>query len=150
MHFTKIDSFDQILSKFKKNYKVCLKNIGIDEITRIWWRNYFLYKLNKKEDVKDFFDEIFVNKTDVEFNTLSGSFDYKDWIQSNINIQYVKHKDKEEYWILFDIDMYKLWKFTLEASDNIMDSIVKFYHNDWDLIPFLNKFFTTKKGTDEK
>ncbi|MBU4017419.1 hypothetical protein KKF69_08170 [Patescibacteria group bacterium] len=103
-HFLKPDSLDQARQLFEQKLKVTNKVLEPEGYSRLGWRNYFIYEVNKDEK------EVILKRL-----VPSGKFDFKQLVfsvklgsfENNISINpALKNNDANFPAVLFDVDTF--------------------------------------------
>lgn len=104
-HFISPDSLGQVSDSFANDAEEVLKMIGVKEITRIGWRNYFMYKFSKDEEIKSALNK-FIQKKSLNFNAVA--FSYKEnGINFNFRIEKLPDEKDDNRELLIDVDSFK-------------------------------------------
>lgn len=102
----KVDSLDMISNIFCREAEKILKMLDIQEVSRIGWRNHFIYEFANKEDQEKYFKKF----TIIENSTLSLiRLEIKTNRDFNANLvlqPVIKDENKETFGVLFDLDLY--------------------------------------------
>jgi len=104
-HFILPDSLGQISDSFVNDAEGVLKIIKVEEITRIGWRNYFIYKLNKDKEIENALNK-FIQKENLNFNSISFSCK-ENGINFNFRVEKLADKEDGNRGILIDVDSFK-------------------------------------------
>lgn len=104
-HFIFPDSLGQISDSFANDAEKVLKIIGVEEITRIGWRNYFIYKFNKNEEIKNILNK-FIQKDNLNFNAVAFSYKEND-VNLNFRIERLMNGKGGSKELLIDVDLFK-------------------------------------------
>lgn len=133
--FSKIDSLDSISNLFTKESEAILKILEVDKISRIGWRNYFIYEFTNEEEQDKYLKKFTVIKgtkpTMVRLEIETG----KDF-SANLMLQPVIKNDEEKTpGILFDVDIFQKGEL---GSKDISKALIEFRQYLVDENGFLN------------
>lgn len=149
-HFISPDSLDQIKNWFSKNSTDILNILSVNKITRLGWRNYFVYDFIDIKQRDAVFNKYLPNEN---FRTEEFMFSTqcKD-LDLNIKIQKIKKKDKiESPGILIDIDMFKLFKEPLSVNliNNDLNNFIGTIRSE-DFLEIINSILRPDDKNNEK
>ena len=108
-HYTKPSSLDQVATFYSKYYDDVVNTLGVEKITRIGWRNYFVYEYQKSEERENALKKLNLGS---ELKIEACVFSLKtNEITSNIIIRRaVRNDSKKTPAILLDIDSFIVFK----------------------------------------
>lgn len=140
-HFLLPDSLGQISDNFTNDVEKILKIIEIKEISRIGWRNYFIYAFDKTEKSKNVLNK-FTQKNNLNFNAVA--FSYKEnEINFNFRIEKLTNPNNGNDELLIDVDLFKNFNkdklLQLSGQKNILREIREKIQSDsfLDMINFI-------------
>ncbi len=121
--YSEIDSLDMILNLFSADAEKILKILEVEKISRVGWRNYFVYEFPSKEKQDEYLKKFTVidntNPSLVRLEIKTG----KDF-SANLMIQPVIKNDTDKtHGVLFDVDIFQNGEF---ESKNISKSLKEF------------------------
>jgi len=121
--YSEIDSLDMILNLFSADAEKILKILEVEKISRVGWRNYFVYEFPSKEKQDEYLKKFTVidntNPSLVRLKIKTG----KDF-SANLMIQPVIKNDTDKtHGVLFDVDIFQNGEF---ESKNISKSLKEF------------------------
>ena len=121
--FSEIDSLDMISNLFSADAEKILKILEVEKISRVGWRNYFVYEFSSKEKQDEYLKKFTVidntNPLLVRLEIKTG----KDF-SANLMIQPVIKNDTDKtHGVLFDIDIFQNGEF---ESKDISKSLKEF------------------------
>lgn len=103
---------------FIKKSEDILKILEINEITRIGWRNYFVYEFQSLEDKNKIFSKLTFLES-LELLNLCFKKSINDYF-CNFNIQGAEKQDRTKTpAIIFDVDCFNIYKETIRQEDII-------------------------------
>lgn len=140
--FSEIDSLDMISTLFSTDAENILKILEVDKISRIGWRNYFVYEFDSKEKQDEYLKKFTVIDSTkpslVRLEIKTG----KDF-SANLMIQPVIKNDTDKtHGVLFDVDIFQNGEF---ESKNISKFLKDFRQYLADENGFLNVINNTFK-----
>lgn len=114
-HFLQPGSFEQVESSFSSKFIEIIHILGIEKVSRIGWRNYFVYEFStdkqREEALRKFLP---IHNTVFEDITFKSSFNKVDLI---VKIKKVTRNDSTELsGLLIDIDSYQKYEEFLDAE----------------------------------
>lgn len=112
-HFISPDSLGQAADAFANDSDRILKIIGIEKITRIGWRNHFIYRFCESKKRGDILNK-FIRKDNLKFNSVGFSYKEKD-LDFNFRVEKLLNKEEDNEKLLIDVDLFK--KF---SEDNLL------------------------------
>ena len=121
--YSEIDSLDMILNLFSADAEKILKILEVEKISRVGWRNYFVYEFPSKEKQDEYLKKFTVidntNPSLVRLEIKTG----KDF-SANLMIQPVIKNDTDKtHGVLFDVDIFQNGEFEIQ---NISKSLKEF------------------------
>ena len=121
--YSEIDSLDMILNLFSADAEKILKILEVEKISRVGWRNYFVYEFPSKEKQDEYLKKFTVidntNPSLVRLKIKTG----KDF-SANLMIQPVIKNDTDKtHGVLFDVDIFQNGEFEIQ---NISKSLKEF------------------------
>ncbi len=139
---TQIDSLDMISRLFSKESKKIIGILEIDKISRIGWRNYFIYEFQNKEEQEDFFKKL-IPINGLRPSSISFKVDTGNLFQANLIIQpVIKENEAGVTGVLFDIDIFQDKKIDTEHIQTALDSFRDYLQDSKNgLIKILNETF---------
>ena len=121
--YSEIGSLDMILNLFSADAEKILKILEVEKISRVGWRNYFVYEFPSKEKQDEYLKKFTVidntNPSLVRLEIKTG----KDF-SANLMIQPVIKNDTDKtHGVLFDVDIFQNGEFEIQ---NISKSLKEF------------------------
>ncbi|MDO8592984.1 MAG: hypothetical protein Q7R92_04440 [bacterium] len=111
-HDSDPQNLGDLLNIFLKKSKDVLEVLEIGEITRIGWRNYFVYEFQSTEEKNKVFSKL-VSFEGLELSNLSFKKNINGYI-CNFNIKSAEKQDENKTAaIIFDIDCFHVYKETI-------------------------------------
>jgi len=105
--FSEIDSLDMISNLFSKEAESILKILEVEKISRVGWRNYFVYEFQNKEKQDDYLKKFTVIK-DTKPSIIRLEIKTGKDFSANLMLQPVIKNDTEKTpGILFNIDVFQ-------------------------------------------
>lgn len=121
--FTKIDSLDMISGLFSKEAEQILKILEVKKISRIGWRNYFVYEFQDKAKQDEYLKK-FTTIDNTRPSILRFEIETGKAFGANLIIQpVVKNDTNKTPGVLFDVDVFKNGE--IEAKD--ISSMLNFF-----------------------
>lgn len=139
---TQIDSLDMVSRLFSTESKKILGILEIDKISRIGWRNYFIYEFQNKEEQESFFKKI-VAIDGLQPVSISFKIDTAVLFQANLTIQpVIKENEVGATGVLFDVDIFQNKEIDTEHIQSTLDSFrVYIQDNENGLVKVLKTTF---------
>lgn len=140
-HFVSPDSLEVMEDFFQPNADAITGILGIDEITRVGWRIYFVHEFETKEErgrtLEKFIPFKGLSLGEVYFTTTIGG------VSSNVRLRSVLKDDEGEDstpGLLIDVDFYKKYK-EPSSSTELLGELKKFKEvvRSDDFLDFVNK-----------
>lgn len=123
-HFINPNSFEEVEDFFKKETEGIVKILEIKEITRIGWRNYFVYDFENEEEAKSVIEK-FSPIGELKPKELFFDYEYKKFLL-NIRLKKVLKNDEDKKpGILIDIDFYKKFTESTLPTDDVSRELTK-------------------------
>lgn len=115
-HFVNPSSFESSINYFEKISIETLNILEVDKISRLGWRNYFVYEFPNEEKRDEILNRFFVNKN---FKMEEFNFSTKDKeLSLDIKVKKIKKNDEMETpGLLFDIDISQSFDDFLEKKE---------------------------------
>lgn len=117
-HYTSPDSFNQFLELFIKDAEKFFKILEVDQISRIGWRNHFVYEFSQEDGEKerDLVFSKFLKKGKLNLEVIEFSNKIEN-VNFYFRISKVSKNDKESTpALLFDVDCFREFKNYLEIE----------------------------------
>ena len=139
---TQVDSLDMVSRLFSTESKKILSILEITEISRIGWRNYFIYEFPSKEDQEVFFKKL-VPVDGLQPVSISFKVDTSTLFQANLTIQpVIKENEAGATGVLFDVDIFQNKEIDTEHIQSTLDSFRTYIQDSENgLIKILNETF---------
>ncbi|HYT46270.1 MAG TPA: hypothetical protein VEP90_28330 [Methylomirabilota bacterium] len=104
-HFLNPNSLDQIATSYSKNLIDIVSILKVDKVTRVGWRNYFVYEYDSIGDREQSLKKFSVEEA-LKAQAASYSFELKNFISTLSISKISKNDQKQTPAILIDIDTY--------------------------------------------
>ncbi|MFA6038086.1 MAG: hypothetical protein WC748_08225 [Legionellales bacterium] len=99
-----VDSLDMVATTFTQESKKIFKILDVEKVSRIGWRNYFIYECDDKVDQDKIFEKIITIKT-VKLNSINFEINLDKNFKVILGLQPVTKTDNNTSAVLFDIDI---------------------------------------------
>lgn len=114
MKFVEVDSFDMILTLFIEEVEKTLIILDVDKISRIGWRNYFIFNFKNKENQQEYFNKLSKFKGG-KLSSIKFEINTEKKFNLFLELLPVVKKGKEEiFGVLFDVDIFQEGEFQKE------------------------------------
>jgi len=139
--FSEIDSLDSISNLFAKESESILKILEVDKVSRIGWRNYFVYEFINKEKQEGYLKKFTViqdtKPTIIRLEIKTG----KDF-GANLTLQPVIKNDRNKTpGILFDVDIFQNGEFEPEDISRLLKEFRQYLANENGFLSVVNNTF---------
>jgi hypothetical protein len=105
--FSQIDSLDMISNLFAKEAEIILKILEIEKVSRVGWRNYFVYEFQDKANQDEYLKK-FTVIDNTKPSVLQLEVKTRNDFKANLIIQpVVKNDENKTSGVLFDIDVFQ-------------------------------------------
>jgi len=141
LKFSKIDSLDMIIGLFQKNTKDVLETLEVTKLSRIGWRNYFIYEFVNDDKFKSYFANLQPIKNN-DFISLTVSIKTNKSFKGNLTIVPVAKTDSKTKAILFDIDMFEEGDFAVQSIETKLKEFLTYLKAEDGFLEKINKSFT--------
>lgn len=139
--FTEIDSLGMISRIFSEESDSIASILDIEELSRVGWRNYFIYEFIDKEKQKKYFEKISNLK---QSNLLLAKLEIqtgKDFKATLIMKPVVKSDAQKTPAVLFDVDVFQTGKISFKDASKMLDEFRKYLADESGFLEFLNNTF---------
>jgi len=141
MKSEEVDSLDMFSSIFKKELEKVLKILEVEEVSRIGWRNYFIYEFADESAQKEYLKKFTVidatNPIMVRLEIKTG----KDFSANLILRPVIKNNTEKTPGVLFDIDLFKNGDTKVEEVYSILRVFQKYLGDENGFLDLINKTF---------
>lgn len=139
--FSTIDSLDMISDLFAKETKNILQILEITKVSRIGWRNYFIYDLSNQDDQERYLQKITTPKK-MRASLLRFKIETEEKFDANLIIQpVIKNDDAKTFGILFDIDVFQAGEVSADEVLGTLKIFRKYLAEDNGFLSVLNDNF---------
>lgn len=139
--FFEVDSLDSIARMFHQEIEKIIKILEIEKISRIGWRNYFIYDFINEEKQNQYFEKLLATK-DLKFSIASFEIKTGNRIKANLIIQpVIKNDEQKTRGVLFDVDVFQKEEVGVSNIDNILESFHKYLIDENGFLKILNDTF---------
>jgi hypothetical protein len=139
--FSVPDSLDMVANLFSKEVENILHILEVEKISRIGWRNYFIYEFQDKAKQNEFLQKIAVIKDTKLLMTRLEVKTNKDF-NANLILQPVIKKDEEKTTgILFDIDLFKNGEIDPKEISIYLTKFRQYLSDEDDFLSLVNDTF---------
>ena len=138
--FEEIDTFDSLIYLFNTESSNILEILDINKVSRIGWRNHFVYECKNIEEQKKYLNKFQISDNLKMYN-ISFKIDTKKDFEANLFIQPVVKEDKEykTYGLFFDIDIYKCGEIDIDNIKNILSEYNSYLKDNEGFLKILNE-----------
>lgn len=141
MKFKEKDSLDLISSIFTKEVNKILDILDVKEISRVGWRNSFVYELANEASIDSYMKKItFIDNT----SPLAHAFETeeKNDLKVKMIIQpVIKNNDEKTPGVLFDVDIFQAGKLDTKNIEDCLKMFRKYLTNQEGFLKLVNNFF---------
>ncbi len=139
--FSEIDSLDMISNLFSTDAENILKILEVEKISRVGWRNYFVYEFSSKEKQDEYLKKFTVidktNPSLVRLEVKTG----KDF-SANLMIQpVIKNDTNKTHGVLFDIDIFQSGEFDSKSISKILKEFRQYLADENGFLSVVNSTF---------
>lgn len=141
MKFTKIDSLDMILNLFVQETGQILSILEVDKISRVGWRNHFIFESVNKKKQQEYFERLSTIKgTKFFFGMLDVAINKN--FKANLTLQpVVKNDENKTPGVLFDIDVFKTGEIKSDDILKILKDFRKYLSDKDGFLRIINNTF---------
>ena len=141
MRFTEIDSLDMASDLFYREAKTILSILDVERLSRIGWRNYFVYEFGSQELHKAYIDKLGVLQ-DCEISKLTVKLSTRADFDAILALDPVARRDEPQaLGILFDVDVYQHGDFTPTDIGPVLKGFRKYLSGQDEFLRILNSTF---------
>ena len=138
--FINSEPLDYISRLYIEEANAILSILGVNELKRVGWRNYFIYEFNKKEDQKKYFEKM--TKLNKLVLLLRYEIETNNDFKANLSIQpVIKNNTEKTPGVLFDIDLYQIKDIDVKNLSKILTNFKKFLNSDKGFLRAINDTF---------
>jgi hypothetical protein len=139
--FSEIDSLDSISNFYSKDAETILNILEVDKISRIGWRNYFIYEFSNKEEQNKYLKKFsIIDNTKpslIRFEVETG----KDF-NANLMIQpVIKNDDEKTPGVLFDVDIFQNGEINSTDISKLLKEFRQYLANTDGFLSVINNTF---------
>ena len=139
--FTKIDSLDMISSLFAKETEQILKILEVEKVSRIGWRNYFVYEFQDKAKQDEYLKK-FTAIDNAKPSILRFEIETGKDFGANLIIQpVVKNDTNKTPGVLFDVDVFKNGEIEAKDTSSILKSFRQYLADENGFLNVVNNTF---------
>lgn len=139
--FSETDSLDMIIDFSLKEIVNILKILEIQKISRVGWRNYFVYEFQNKEKQNEYIKKFTIIENTTPSTIRLDIATNKDF-SANLILQPVKKNDQSgTYGILFDIDIFKNGEINSEDISGLLKKFKEYLVNEESFLGLINSTF---------
>jgi len=139
--FNEIDSLDSISTLYGKESEKILKILEVDKISRIGWRNYFVYEFLSKEKQEEYLTKIVLIKSAIPSAIRLELKIGKDFSANLLLQPVVKNNTEKTTGILFDIDIFQNGEFEPNNITTILKGFKKYLIDQNGFLGLINNTF---------
>jgi hypothetical protein len=141
LKFKEMDSLEMIYNHFWVEAKKILDVLEVDKISRVGWRNYYVYEFQQKDDQEKYLSKIMtIDKTQLVVMSLKIITD-RDF-DAFLRLQPVLRIDESKLpGILFDIDVFQNGEFEIKDILKLLREFKLYLSDENDFLNILNKTF---------
>lgn len=139
MKFTTIDSLDMVKDTFILQSNKIIDILDVPKVSRVGWRNFFIYELDTEDKQSTFFQNI-SPLANANINLVQMNLKNENGIECNVIIQPVTKNDSSTTpGILFDIDVYKVDDFSIKDINSTLREFRIYLSSEEGFLSFVNK-----------
>lgn len=139
--FSEIDSLDMILNLFSTDAESILKILEVEKISRIGWRNYFVYEFSSKEKQDEYLKKFTViDKTKPLLIRLEIKTD-KDFSASLMVKPVIKTDTDKTHGVLFDVDIFQNGEFESKNISKLLKEFRQYLADENGFLSVINNTF---------
>lgn len=139
--FAKPDSLDMISSIFSKEIHLILKVLEVEKVSRIGWRNYFVYEFQNREK-QDIYMKKIVPVKGAQLSILRFKVDTGKSFNANLGFQPIeKNDDIKTPCILFDIDIFQNGEIEIKDIPTMLKNFRQYLADDHGFLSVINGTF---------
>jgi len=139
--FTQIDSLDMISNLFSNEAKKILEILEVEKISRIGWRNYFVYEFQDKSKQDEYLKKFTVvdNTTPsiLRFEIKTG----KDFSANLIVQPVIKNDTNKTPGVLFDVDVFKTGEIKIDEVSSTLKLFRQYLADENGFLSVINNSF---------
>jgi hypothetical protein len=142
--FNEIDSLDMIKGLFFKESKTILDILEVEQISRIGWRNHFVFEFKDKKEQEKYFKNL-TSFNEGVLSIVRFEIDTKKDFSLNLIIQsVVKNDENQTPGVLFDVDIFQKGKIKIDNVQKILKSFMNYLREEKSFLSVLNNTFIKK------
>lgn len=139
--FTEIDSLDMISNLFAKEAEIVLKILDVENMSRIGWRNYFVYEFKNKMKQEEYLKKFTFIKN-IKPSILRFEVEIGKDFSANLIIQpVIKNDDSKTSGVLFDIDVFQNGKIGIGDISKILKTFRQYLVDENGFLSIVNNTF---------
>jgi len=120
MKFQEPDSLDMIADIYSKESLEILKILGVDKVSRIGWRNYFIYEFKNEQEQKKYLSSLH-KISNQKLSLLRLEVETNSYFAANLIIQpVVKNDENKTRGVLFNIDVFFREEMEISKISNML------------------------------
>jgi len=139
--FSEVDSLDSVARMFSLEAERIIKILEVGNISRIGWRNYFIFDFINEEKQNQYFEKIFLIKKS-KLNVASFEVTTEKQFKVNLVIQpVIKNDEQKTRGVLFDIDIFQKENITTDNIHNILKTFREYLIDENGFLKVINDTF---------
>lgn len=139
--FTQIDSLDMISDLFVKEAKKILQILEVEKVSRIGWRNYFVYEFQNKIKQDDYIKRFTLIKNTKPAVLRFEVSTRKNFKASLIIQPVIKNDENKTPGILFDVDVFQNDEINLDDISRVLKSFRQYLADEKGFLEVINNTF---------
>lgn len=141
MKFSEVDSLDMTSRIFSEEASKIVKILEIEKISRVGWRNYFIYDFVNKEKQEEYFKKL-ISIKNLKLSVANFKITTDKKFDINLIIQpVVKNDGQKTPGVLFDVDIFQTDNLEIDKISSILESFRNYILDEKGLVEILNETF---------
>jgi len=142
--FNEIDSLDMIENLFFGESKAILEILEVEQISRIGWRNHFVFEFTDKKEQETYFKNL-TSFNEGVLSIVRFEIDTKKDFSLNLIIQsVVKNDENQTPGVLFDVDIFQKGPIKINDIQKTLKSFMDYLREENSFLSVLNNTFIKK------
>lgn len=139
--FAKPDSLDMISNIFSKDVDLILKVLEVEKVSRIGWRNYFVYEFQNQERQDEYMKKIASIK-EAKLSVIRFKVNTGKSFNASLGLQPIeKNDDVKTACVLFDIDIFQNGEIKINDIPTILKNFRQYLADDYGFLNVINSTF---------
>lgn len=140
---TEVDSLDMVSRIFTNNAQTILSILEVDKISRIGWRNHFVFEFSNREKQVQFFQRLLsINNDNFKLGVINFKIMTDKIFEVNLLLQpVIKNDEKRTPGVLFDVDIYQTKDLQVDTIRQIFKNFRSYLSDSDGFLNIINQTF---------